>query len=67
MTLQVFVPHGILSQNEIMEQEELTRVTQPSHALLEPRMTGEAHNLLNEGALLNALAAPSALSVIIQE
>lgn len=48
MTLQVHVPPGIASQNEIMEPEGLTGVTQPSHALLEPGITEAAHNLLSE-------------------
>lgn len=65
MTLQVHVPHGILSKNEIMEQEGLIRVTQPSCALLEPGMT-EAHNLLSGRAVLKASAATSAQSVDIQ-
>lgn len=57
MTLQVHVPHGILRQNKIMEKEGLTRVTLPSHALLEPGMTEEAHNLISEGGLLKAFAS----------
>lgn len=65
MTSQMHVPHGIHSQTRVLEQEGLTRVTQPTHALLEPGMTEAAHNLLSEGALLKVLAAPCTPSVDI--
>lgn len=52
MTSQVHAPHGTHSQTKGLEEERLTRMTQP--------------NLLGEGALLKASAAPTALSIEIQ-